>query len=468
MLHFTPKFLTCATALGLAATALAAPPAYDIVFFDLPEALEPNPIPSPSPDLAALPGYPVDPNQLTLAAAVYPPDPLLHGPGPGPYPTIIILHGSGGLWSNDVIANDPSSQFEDWAEVLTDRGYLCLLPDSYNPRGIEGNFSGKRPHHDPALDDALCSPNYERPKDVIAALTYLDGRTDVDRDHIGILAFSHGAQTGLNALMDPSIDKSPYTVSYIDAMNDKIDLVVDDPVEIPNSLPFPKVFACYYPGGSHYGYHGQASSIVADRYMPDQRVEVIMFHGTDDSLLGVDDPDVTPMTGNLYPIKFVESSQLHADSLAIPNPFIAHHIFDEADHSFDNEDIEPEINWNTGAENPDEKAKRLARDETLKWFAHRLKPATHITEEDPNDASLLQLRWHGEAGIDYTVQACPDLESWADVSAPTIGLDAEMTYSIDPEDASEHFFRLASQPTPAPTADPDNAGFFRDYGDFNY
>jgi hypothetical protein len=29
------------------------------------------------------------------------------------------------------------------------------------------------PHHDPAQDDDLCSPNYKRPKDVVALLEYL-------------------------------------------------------------------------------------------------------------------------------------------------------------------------------------------------------------------------------------------------------------------------------------------------------
>lgn len=112
---------------------------------------------------------------------------------------------------------------------------------------------------------------------------------------------------------------------------------VPAPVQIPDNLPFPKVFACYYPGCSHYGYHGQASSIAANRYMPDRRTQVLLFHGTADSLLGVNDPDVTPMSGNLFPLKFVKSSQLHADSLAIPSPFVHHLIFEKAGHSFEEE-----------------------------------------------------------------------------------------------------------------------------------
>ncbi|MEM7396768.1 MAG: hypothetical protein AAF492_30940 [Verrucomicrobiota bacterium] len=99
-----------------------------------------------------------------------------------------------------------------------------------------------------------------------------------------------------------------------------------------------------------------------------------MFHGTEDSLLGVDDPNVTPMTGNLYPIYFRLASDAHAAAEGIASPFVFHAIFDLAEHSFDNETIEPEMNWNTMAEDIDEKSKRLARDETLKWFRHCLQP----------------------------------------------------------------------------------------------
>ena len=202
--------------------------------------------------------------------------------------------------------------------------------------------------------------------------------------------------------------------------------------------------------------------------MPDRRCKVLMFHGTEDSLLGVDDPSVTPMEGNLYPIKFVESSQLQANTLGVPNPFIAHHIFDEAEHSFDNHDIEHPNNWNTNAEDADEKAKRLARDETLKWFAHYLKPTQKIIEHDPNDATLKRVRWHGEWGISYTLKACEDLQSWANAAGPVTGNDGDITHAFDPANATKKFFRLSSLPTPAPIADPDNTGFFRPYSDFDY
>ena len=446
--------------------ARAQPLAFEVVFYDLPEYLEPESIPAPTAALAALPAYPDDAGQLTIATVVYTPDPLVHGDGP--YPTVMILHGSGGLWSLNDISKGPASQFKDWAEVLTDRGYLCVLPDSFNPRGIPGNFSGKRPHHDLALDDAVCSPNYERPKDVIATLAYLKSRTDVDSEHIGILAFSHGAQAGLNALMDPSIDKAPYTVDFLNAQNKTEPLAVSSPVQIPDDLPFPKVFACYYPGCGHFGYHGQASSISANRYMPDRRTTVLLFHGTHDSLLGVADPDAAPLTGTLYPVKFVESARLHAEQENITSPFMHHHIFDGADHSFDNETIESPQNWNTPDEDADEKAKRLARDETLKWFAFRLRPPSPVLEDELNDPGLKQVRWFGEDGVRYHVESTDDLAFWGNASEPGDGILSDMVYLFDPDDATRLFFRVKSAPVPVPDGEPENLGFFRPYEDFSY
>lgn len=441
----------------------ASPPPYNVVYFDLPDVLEPVPIPSPTPDLAALPGYPLDPNRLTLAGVVYQPDPLIHGSGP--YPAILVLHGSGGLWSSDLIANGPALQFRDWAEVLSERGYLCLMPDSFNPRGIPADFKNRRPHHDPTIDDVLCSPNYERPKDVVAALQYLASRTDVDPGRIGMLAFSHGAQAGLNVLMDRSVNKSPYTVRYIDATNTTVSLPVPDPIQIPPTLPFPKVFACYYPGCGHYGYHGSSSSIAANRYMPDQDGKVVMFHGTLDSLLGVDDPDLTPMTGNLYPIKFVESSQLQADALGIANPFAHHLIFDQADHSFDNSTIEPEANWNTSDEEADEKAKRLARDESLKWFAYCLKP--HHPNADLS-SGVAKVSWHGQDGINYQVLRSSDLVAWTPEGTPLLGTDGALEHEVTLLPNTDAFFKLEYSAPPPPLSAPENSGYFRSYGDFSY
>lgn len=441
----------------------AALPDLEWVFFDLPPSLITAPIPEPTAELLAVAGYPDDDDRLTLIAVWQQPDPALFGDGP--YPTILVLHGSGGLWSNDHIGNGTSNQFDDWLEVLPERGYAVLCVDSYNPRGIPGDFRGRYPTADPVHDDSVCSPNYERPKDVIASLTYLASLPQVDTAHIGVLGFSHGSQTGLNAILDPSVDLSPYRVSY----DNDTELEVASPVRIPDEVPFPKVCAFYYPGGSHFGYHGQASSITAGRYMPDRRTKVLMFHGTEDSLLGVDDPNADPLTGNLYPIKMVESSALQAIAEGIENPFVEHLIFDYAEHSFDGETIQPPQNWNDiNLEAIDEKAKRLARDEVLKWFDFLLKPSALTIQEDEEDPDQFELLWEGHNQLSYQLMSSETLTGWVPLGDTVIGSDVSESAVVIPIPMGKEFFTLEYAPVPPPIDDPDNGGFFRDYSEFSY
>jgi hypothetical protein len=146
------------------------------------------------------------------------------------------------------------------------------------------------------LIDAACSPNYERPKDIVAALEYIVTRSDLNRDRLAWIGFSHGSQTGMNALLDASVNLGDYEVDYIDLVDDGNGGLVEDsvkkavpgPVRIPGHLPMPRFCAFYYGGGGHFGYHGQSSSTAAGRYMLDRRTTAILFHGSDDYLLSAD------------------------------------------------------------------------------------------------------------------------------------------------------------------------------------
>lgn len=464
-------------ALGLLSSEGGAAISEETVYFDLPEALEPVPLPDPTAALAALPGYPDDPGRLTLAARLFLPDDGLHGPGP--HPAVVILHGSGGLWSNDVISNGLISQFQQWGELLAGMGYAAIFPDSYNPRGIPGNFGGRRPHYNLEFDDALCSPNYERPKDVVATLTYLQSRTDIDAERIALMGFSHGAQTAMNALVDPSVDLGQYEVSYIgldDKKNDDPEddeeisttLDVPNPIRIGDDLPFPRIGVFYYGGGSHYGYHGSASSTGAGRFMFDRRTKVLLFHGTEDSLMGVDDPNVTPITGNLYPLKQVLASSAQAAAEGVPDPLQQHYIFDKVGHSFDLVAAAPEIDWNTPNESPDQKAKRLARIEVLKYFETFLKPPPGIAIAAPNPNEV-------ELGIDstspfvrYQWRSSAALDGWQPTGPAFEGSGAAEQSAFPTEGQTRRFFLLDLDPVPPPIDDPNHAGFFRTYDEFSF
>lgn len=438
----------------------------DTVFFDIPVNLAVNPNPIPTAQLAAVANYPADGDRLTLIALLYRPDPLTHGPGP--YPTVVLLHGSGGMWQSDTIANGAKTALRLWGERLAERGFLCLMPDSFNPRGIPGNFANKRPHHDSMIDDAVCSPNYERPKDVVAALTYLQTRADVDVDNIGLLGFSHGSQTGLNAVLDPSVDLGQYTVDFINDQNETVKLNVDSPVRIPDSLPFPRVGIFYYPGCGHFSYHGSPSSKAAGRYMPDRRMQVVMYHGTNDSLMGVSDPNATPKVGNLYPIKFTTASAAQAAALGVPNPFRQHHIFDMVNHSFDETTIEPQANWNTGLESPDEKANRLARDETMKWLEYRLRRHVLTPSPNPNLPGTLMVSWTGRDQLLYQHKTSVDLVNWTQQGGDITGNGAVVEVPVILPAELRSFHQLVIQPVPAPVNDVLYQSFFLEYADFSY
>lgn len=469
-----------------------AAPVIETVFYDMPQHLLPQNIPAPSAQLLAVPGYPDDDERMTLAARLYLPDPFVHGPGP--YPTVLFLHGSGGLWPNNIIPanitpnNAPASQFRDWGNLLVAEGYACLFPDSLHPRGITGSFEGRRPHHDPALDDAICSPNYERPKDVVAALTFLVSRPDIARERIAMIGFSHGAQTGMNALLDLSVDRGNYDVDYIalvedgngGQVEDEIKFAVPPPVRIPDHLPIPRFCAFYYGGGSHYAYHGQASTTVAGRYMLDRRTTAILFHGTGDSLMGISNHNSTPITGSVFPMKQVLASAAQAATLGLPNPIRHHYILNRTaihapassrvGHSFDLGSVTlaaPE-DQDTANESPNQKARRLARQQVLRWLDFSLRPPPQLTiTHDSNSPDPFELQWDTRDRLSYRLLKSSLLENdWLPVLSWTDGTGNPLQHLAPNEGRA--FFRVSYQPRPAPTEEPENQGFFLSYQDFGF
>ncbi len=488
----TPPFVRLAMMAGFSWAALVALaralPVVQTVFYDMPLELISGAMPTPTAQLLAVPGYPDDPERMTFIARLYLPDAAVHGAGP--YPVVLFLHGSGGLWSSNNIPanistnNAPSSQFRDWGNLLVGMGYACLFPDSLHPRGITGSFEGKRPHYDPAEDDAACSPNYERPKDIVAALEYIVTRSDLNRDRLAWIGFSHGSQTGMNALLDASVDLGDYEVDYIDLVDDANGGMVEDsvkkpvpgPVRIPAHLPMPRFCAFYYGGGGHFGYHGQSSSTAAGRYMLDRRTTAILFHGSDDYLLSADH-DLAPIGGSLFPIKQVLASAAQAASLALPNPIARHYLMDRCDyhapadarvsHSFDLGSVTlaaPE-DWDTAGESPNQKARRLARDEVLRWLDFKLGPAPileiHKSPEPPHDIGL---SWPTRPRLAYSLESGPIPGAWEGATPWTNGTGNPSNHPAPVEDRM--FFRLRYRTADAPINEPQNAGFFLTYDDF--
>ena len=106
----------------------------------------------------------------------------------GARPAVIGLHGCDGLYLRD----DLSARERSMAELLRQRGYHVLLPDSFTPRGRRELCAM------PAEQLALRAS--ERRADIHAALDWLAARRDVDRTRIVVLGWSHGGSALLAAL----------------------------------------------------------------------------------------------------------------------------------------------------------------------------------------------------------------------------------------------------------------------------
>ncbi len=123
---------------------------------------------------------------------------------------------------------------------------------------------------------------------------------------------------------------------------------------------------------------------------------------------------------------------------------------------------EDEANWNTPAEDADEKAKRLARAETLKWFAYHLKPPQPKIE---TAGAQVSVKAAIHRGLQYEYSVSSDLKNWANIEAVENEVGGAMEAPL-PSGQEQAFFRMNYQPAPPPSDSAENAGFFRNYSEF--
>ena len=106
----------------------------------------------------------------------------------GARPAVIGLHGCNGLY----VRGGLGARERAMSDLLRERGYHVLLPDSFTPRGLR----------------ELCTlPLAQRPlraaerrADIQAAVEWLAARSEVDRTRIVVLGWSHGGSAVLAAL----------------------------------------------------------------------------------------------------------------------------------------------------------------------------------------------------------------------------------------------------------------------------
>lgn len=100
--------------------------------------------------------------------------------GDGPFPVVVQMHGCAGM--RDVF-------HEAWADVANATGYAAMLVRSNRPRGLDYETSLK------TVCQGKTLLGQERVADIVAALSLVDANPALDRDHVILAGWSHGAYT---------------------------------------------------------------------------------------------------------------------------------------------------------------------------------------------------------------------------------------------------------------------------------
>ncbi len=123
------------------------------------------------------------------------------------WPTVVVLHGSGGLYKQ-LKKSDPSlgacsdqleSQFAEWKKTLTAEGYAVVMPASFYSRGFcDWNKDAKKIPKGLAKDDRLLF----RLWDARAAAKWACDNAKVDCDRMAVMGFSNGGSATLISMHD--------------------------------------------------------------------------------------------------------------------------------------------------------------------------------------------------------------------------------------------------------------------------
>jgi dienelactone hydrolase len=124
-------------------------------------------------------------------------DGFVFGPtGEGRHPAVVFLHGCGGLFSRTT--GLVGARERAWADVLTQRGYVVLMVDSFGPRH-QGEMCSQQ---------GFSADVYrKRPRDAYGALLFLQAQPYVRPDRVGVIGWSEGGGTILFAIRAQSLGR---------------------------------------------------------------------------------------------------------------------------------------------------------------------------------------------------------------------------------------------------------------------
>jgi dienelactone hydrolase len=109
---------------------------------------------------------------------------VLMPPGDGPFPAVLLLHTCYGNLGH----------VNEWARRLQFRGYVAVVVNSMQARGLDGHFDRL------AVCGGRVLPSADRARDIAISIQRLRNLPSVDQSRIGIVGFSHGGWTVLDFL----------------------------------------------------------------------------------------------------------------------------------------------------------------------------------------------------------------------------------------------------------------------------
>lgn len=181
-------------------------------------------------------------------------------------PAVVVMHGSGGLWSS---TDDTklASQFNGWIDSFRVHNIAALFIDSYTPRGV-------KTFHDVAPpENIFLAAEFVRPRDAYEGLTYLRSNARIKSDKIALLGFSHGGTTVLSTMVDAAAVTKSTAWSLI-SNNITYTTGVLAPAAKPTAGGFVAAVS-YYPGAAMFSYYGRPGTPSNGKY---QNYAPILLH----------------------------------------------------------------------------------------------------------------------------------------------------------------------------------------------
>jgi len=123
-----------------------------------------------------------DPDAPPLAGLLSRPD------GAGPFPALVLLHGCGGMYTNE---GRLTARQRQWDDTLRREGFVTLHVDSFTPRGLREVCTLK--------DRPVSTWRHRRP-DAYAALSFLRSLPFVRPEAVGVMGWSMGGLAVLAAM----------------------------------------------------------------------------------------------------------------------------------------------------------------------------------------------------------------------------------------------------------------------------